>query len=40
MNGLNKGGRIFGQDYFDELLERIREIRTLEKLRGTLLPSS
>jgi len=26
-----KNGRAFGQDYFDELLERIREIRTSER---------
>ena len=28
---LLKNGRAFGQDYFDELLERIREIRTSER---------
>ena len=26
-----KKGRAFGKDYFDELLERIREIRTSER---------
>ena len=26
-----KNGRAFGKDYFDELLERIREIRTSER---------
>lgn len=26
-----KGGQALGQDYFDELLERIRDIRTSEK---------
>ncbi|MBE2198927.1 MAG: virulence RhuM family protein [Anaerolinea sp.] len=35
---LKQGGQLFGKDYFDELLARIREIRTLEKLRDTLLP--
>ena len=33
-----KQGKRFGRDYFEELLERIREIRTLEQLRDTLLP--
>jgi len=28
---LKQGGQLFGQDYFDELLERIREIRTSER---------
>jgi hypothetical protein len=28
---LKQGGNIFGQDYFDELLERIREIRASER---------
>jgi hypothetical protein len=28
---LKQGGRLFGQDYFDELLERIREIRASER---------
>jgi hypothetical protein len=28
---LLKNGRVFGQDYFDELLERIREIRASER---------
>lgn len=28
---LKQGGRIFGKDYFDELLERIREIRASER---------
>ena len=35
LNGLNdamlKNGKPFGQDYFDELLERIREIRASER---------
>jgi len=35
---LKQGNRVFGRDYFEELLERIREIRTLEQLRDTLLP--
>jgi hypothetical protein len=30
-NRLKQGGRIFGKDYFDELLERIREIRASER---------
>lgn len=28
---LKQGGRLFGQDYFEELLERIREIRASER---------
>ena len=28
---LMKNGRLFGKDYFDELLERIREIRASER---------
>lgn len=28
---LKQGNRIFGKDYFDELLERIREIRASER---------
>lgn len=28
---LKQGGRLFGKDYFDELLERIREIRASER---------
>ncbi len=28
---LKQGGTVFGKDYFDELLERIREIRTSER---------
>ncbi len=28
---LKKGGKLFGKDYFDELLERIREIRASER---------
>jgi hypothetical protein len=28
---LKQGGQLFGQDYFDELLERIREIRASER---------
>ncbi len=28
---LNQGGTLFGKDYFDELLERIREIRASER---------
>jgi len=28
---LKQGGQLFGQDYFDELLERIREIRSSER---------
>ncbi len=28
---LKQGGRVFGKDYFDELLERIREIRASER---------
>ena len=28
---LKRGKQIFGKDYFDELLERIREIRTSER---------
>lgn len=28
---LKQGGRLFGQDYFNELLERIREIRASER---------
>jgi hypothetical protein len=28
---LKQGGQLFGKDYFDELLERIREIRTSER---------
>jgi len=35
---LKQGNRVFGRDYFEELLERIWEIRTLEQLRDTLLP--
>lgn len=27
---LKQGGQVFGKDYFDELLERIREIRASE----------
>lgn len=29
---LKQGNRLFGQDYFDELLERIRKIRTSERM--------
>jgi hypothetical protein len=29
---LKQGNRVFGKDYFDELLERIREIRASERL--------
>lgn len=29
---LKQGGNLFGQDYFDELLERIRKIRTSERM--------
>ena len=29
---LKKGGNIFGKEYFDELLERVQEIRTSERL--------
>lgn len=29
---LKKGGNIFGKDYFDELLERVQEIRASERL--------
>ena len=29
---LKQGSRLFGQDYFDELLERIRKIRTSERM--------
>ena len=35
---LKQGNRVFGRDYFEELLERIREIRTLEQIRNALLP--
>jgi hypothetical protein len=28
---LKQGGQVFGKDYFDELLERIREIRASER---------
>ena len=28
---LKQGGTVFGKDYFDELLERIREIRASER---------
>ena len=28
---LTQGGNVFGKDYFDELLERIREIRASER---------
>ena len=30
-NRLKQGGEVFGKDYFDELLERIREIRASER---------
>ena len=29
---LKKGGNIFGKEYFDELLERVQEIRASERL--------
>ena len=35
---LKQGNQVFGRDYFEELLERIREIRTLEQIRDALLP--
>lgn len=28
---LKQGGTVFGRDYFEELLERIREIRSSER---------
>jgi hypothetical protein len=30
-DGMLKNGRVFGKDYFDELLEKIREIRASER---------